>query len=124
MLVEEADLIGARERAWRKAMNDIRLHARQRGDEPKVVRHRVAVGQSLEASYAPLEERTEIGQPDERGPCDVTDIDGIDDRSRNRHLLPLAASSRSHLRWNLQAQPLVTVPRVMARTVPFTQIAA
>jgi len=36
----------------------------------------------------------------------------------------LPTSWRNHLRWCFQAQPPLTEPRVMARKVPFTQIAA
>jgi hypothetical protein len=40
-------------------------------------------------------------------------------------LSPLpVTSSRSHLRWCRQAQPPVTEPRIMARMVPRTQMAA
>jgi len=35
-----------------------------------------------------------------------------------------STSWRNHLRWCFQLQPRVTEPRVMARNVPFTQIAA
>ena len=36
----------------------------------------------------------------------------------------LPTSWRNHLRWCFQAQPPVTEPRVMARSVPLTQMAA
>ena len=36
----------------------------------------------------------------------------------------LPTSWRNHLRWCFQLQPRVTEPRVMARKVPLTQIAA
>ena len=39
-------------------------------------------------------------------------------------LLSRLATSRSHLRWWRQAQPPVTLPRVIARSVPRVQIAA
>ena len=35
-----------------------------------------------------------------------------------------STSWRNHLRWCFQLQPRVTEPRVMARSVPLTQIAA
>src|SRR6185295_9892489 len=104
--------------------DDVRLGADERGDELKIVGQGMSMRQRLQAGRPPLEQFLQIGQPDEGGLCDVADIDGFDDRPFQRHLLPLAASSRSHLRWCFQAQPPVTVPRVMARTVPFTQIAA
>ena len=60
----------------------------------------------------------------ERRICHSADIDLVGDAARNAHLGSLATSSRNHLRWCFHAQPPVTEPRVIARTVPLTQIAA
>jgi CheY-like chemotaxis protein len=101
-----------------------RLGAADRGGEPQVIGQRVSGRERLQPLGAAVEQGGDIGQADEGRLCGGPDFGGFGDDPLRRHFWPLAASSRSHLRWCFQAQPPVTMPLVIALTVPFTQMAA
>ena len=84
-------------------------------------------GQCLQAVGAAGEDGGEVGQTDGIAIGDLAQCAfAVGRRWRNGMVVGqgLPTSWRNHLRWCLKPQPRVTVPRVMALIVPFTQIAA
>ena len=96
-------------------------------DQPQEAFQLVAVGEDAEAFGAAAEDDRKIGQANGIA---VGDLAQRVFAVRGGGTLGLVAaqglptSCRNHLRWCFQAQPPVTEPRVMARRVPLTQIAA
>ncbi len=121
------DLGRARQRTRRQA-GERRLLGRHDGcDQPQKALQLVPVGELAQALGAAAEDGAKIGQPNGIALGDVAErVLAI----RRRGILGLVAAQglptswRNHLRWCFQAQPPLTEPRVMARKVPFTQIAA
>jgi hypothetical protein len=96
-------------------------------DQPQEAFHLMPVGELAQALGAAAEDGREIGQANGIALGDVAQRVFAIGRSGNLGLVAaqgLPTSWRNHLRWCFQAQPPVTEPRVMARKVPFTQIAA
>ena len=106
------------------------LRAREGRHEAQPVRHRMAFGQRIEPRRAPREQVRRVGQEDRRQPmhalrriADPRAHHALRGRLgaavRRAHRSPRAIA-RSHLRWCRHAQPAVTLPRIIPRTVPRT----
>ena len=101
------------------------MDGRDRRQKREEIRYRAAGGEAIEPPPGSAPKHlTSIRREYGRRICHFADMDRFGDASSSAHLGSLATSSRSHLRWCFHAQPPVIEPRVIARTVPLTQIAA
>ena len=115
-----------RQPAGRQVGQRTMLGGNQRRHQAQEAFELVSGRQSRQPRCAPGEDRCQIGQAD---PFTLDDIaQGVlaePAGGRYRCLgQGLPTSCRNHLRWCFQLQPRVTDPRVMARNVPLTQMAA
>ena len=102
------------------------LSRRQRGNHAQEALEFVTFGQHLQSCGAPREDGGEIGQANRRALGDIAQYVFAEAAGRvvRTGAQGLPTSWRNHLRWCFQAQPPLTEPRVMARSVPLTQMAA
>jgi len=102
------------------------LNRYQRGYHPKEAFELMALGEALQALGTADEHRSELGQANGIA---LGELAQGTLAKAGRWELGLVAqglptSCRNHLRWCFQLQPRVTDPRVMARSVPLTQMTA
>ncbi len=120
------DLRGPRQRAWRQALEGGVLGRHESGDHAQEAFQLVPLGQRLQTLGTTVEDRGEVGQANGIALGDLAQrvfaVRGGGIVGTGVQGLP--TSWRNHLRWCFQAQPPLTEPRVMARSVPLTQIAA
>ena len=120
------DLGRARQRARRQVGQRLVLGRDQGRDHAQEAFQLVARRQRPQPLGAAREDRREIGQADGIALGDLAQGGFAEAGGRivRAAAQGLPTSWRNHLRWCFQLQPRVTEPRVMARSVPLTQMAA